>query len=173
MFSSAMWNEEKKSHNYHKMSQLTSRWCFCSLQLIMYLQEFQEVGHFVYPLVQHTCVYKTHITSKYAATGSFESKYIMLNDCISHMKSYIATIPHHPKTHTLPLSVRFQHIPPGILQSSATWKTQIRHFSVRSQEGQQQKYLKIYVPLHQRFFGITPIEEITVSMIRTSQRPFY
>jgi len=61
MFSSAMWNKEKKSHNYHAMSQLTSCWSFCSLQPIMYL------GYFKKHVILYTpCIAPKHVFTKHA-----------------------------------------------------------------------------------------------------------
>ena len=98
--------------------------------------------------------------------GWMDSKYIMINGCISETEYYTAQFWNVLKAHTLPFD--------------ATWKRQTWHFSLISHKDKQQMYLEFVVSVHQvslislvHFFRPTPQKEITRSKTETRQRLLY
>ena len=84
----------------------------------------------------------------------------------------------HFRAHTLPLMSDLS-IVPVFLHTSAMWKAQTQHMSLRMQEEQQQKYLILVVAIQQVFQFLisglplrpTPYKEITWIKIGTLQQP--
>jgi hypothetical protein len=79
----------------------------------------------------------------------------------------------HIKIRTLPYVVRFQYRPQTFAHTFASWNTEPRHFSLRSQKEGEKKCIEYFGPVHQfSSFWTTGFLFSFVPQKQTTSRPF-
>lgn len=102
-----------------------------------------------------------------------ESKYVMPKSCTLRAKCSNVHFLNHIKARTLPYVVRFRYWPQNFTHTSACWKTQPRHFSLRSQKEGEKECIKYFAPVH-KFSWFWSIDFLCSLVLQkqTTRRPF-
>jgi hypothetical protein len=102
-----------------------------------------------------------------------ESTYVMPNSCTFRTGCSVVHFLNHFKVRTLPYVVRFQYRPQTFAHTSASWKTQPRLFSLRSQKEGEKKFIEYFGPVHQfSWFWTIGFLFSFVPQKQTTSRPF-